>query len=969
MGSKKGGQTIGFHYIMDLYSGFGRGPINELVEIQADDKTAWSGSVTDDTPTAINAPDLFGGEQKEGGIQGGFRLFPGGLTQVLPGAATVAVGTTGPVQNATIKDIKAAIGGLMGEMRGRATFWYHGLVSSMNPYPKTWKFRYRRHTKGWFNDDCWYPEKCVIYLDDGKIHAMNPAHIIYQCLTDPEWGAGENPSLIDENSFILVANTLCSEGFGLCFNWTRQEDVQTFLQVVIDHIGGVLYTDRESGKYVLRLIRNDYDPEDVPLYTKTTGLLKVLEDDSASADDAIDEVIIIGHSPITDKDFEVRDHSIAGRESHESINSKEVEFKGLPTQELGLRVAKRERRVYASGLKKLRLVLDRRAWRLAPGMVIRISAPEFSISNMILRIGEVEHGALENGEINVRAMEDVFGMPSSSFVTPVEDSWEPIGGGAAEPSTQRALIEAGYRDIFKQAGTNIDQVTATDAYIGQLAKSPNNRSWEYDLASQALGETDWHIRQHAPFTHCAALTADIESLDTSITLTDELSEIDVGDAILIGGLTGEICRVDAITGSTLTIARGCADTVPAGHAAGTLVWALDDDLIWDQRTYTISDEIHARVLTRTSSTVLDIASAPEDSVTLVARQNLPFPPGDVEVDGDQAYSLAPTSFYAEPTLTWVHRDRLTQQDQLVEYEAAGVGPEAGTDYTIRVKPSSGGTPLRTVTGITGTTWQYDATMQAADGSPSAVKFELEAVRDSLASWQMHTFNVNLTDPTAPPAWLHPDADSGISFIEGAAYLDGILYSDLSALFSSGWDGSRLDADGYNFGDWTESSVENLMFVSGPLMDRLAAMDWGVRIEMKAAADYYSIGLMGLIDAVDYGDSFNGVDIGQIDAGPTDDVLYTDDWTGPYDASAGQVLELTDYVFAASNEATGWISSLNGDTAVTQAPQSTFTAMNGSIGGDAQTQGSSFHRWQGWIARVHFFPNGKTASEIETIATP
>ena len=46
---------------------------------------------------------------------------------------------------------------------------------------------------------------------------MNPAHIIYQVLTDPDWGYGAAPSdIIDEPSFLKAAQTLHAEGFGQC---------------------------------------------------------------------------------------------------------------------------------------------------------------------------------------------------------------------------------------------------------------------------------------------------------------------------------------------------------------------------------------------------------------------------------------------------------------------------------------------------------------------------------------------------------------------------------------------------------------------------------------------------------------------------------------------------------------------------------------------------------------------------------
>jgi hypothetical protein len=145
-GGKKGGQTIGYHYLMTLLIGDCRGPVNEYLAIEGDDKIAWQGHASDTTPQKINSPDLFGGEQQEGGIQGGFIVLQGERTQVLPGAVAVAdIGFSGPCQSVVIPDIKTSISGgdagrrsLLSELRGFTSLLYRGLIASMNPYPKEW---------------------------------------------------------------------------------------------------------------------------------------------------------------------------------------------------------------------------------------------------------------------------------------------------------------------------------------------------------------------------------------------------------------------------------------------------------------------------------------------------------------------------------------------------------------------------------------------------------------------------------------------------------------------------------------------------------------------------------------------------------------------------------------------------------------------------------------------------------------
>ena len=45
MGGKRKGRkvTVGYRYFWDIHSGLGRGPVDEIVEIRFDDKTAYVG--------------------------------------------------------------------------------------------------------------------------------------------------------------------------------------------------------------------------------------------------------------------------------------------------------------------------------------------------------------------------------------------------------------------------------------------------------------------------------------------------------------------------------------------------------------------------------------------------------------------------------------------------------------------------------------------------------------------------------------------------------------------------------------------------------------------------------------------------------------------------------------------------------------------------------------------------------------
>lgn len=744
MGGGKKKQTIGYKYFFSLHMGIGRGPVNEIAEIRVGDIPAYTDSINlkdSSQLVSINKPELFGGEKKEGGIQGPMYCYNGARTQNLQPATATPLGI--------LPSIATALGGDVPAFRGVVTLWFDGMVAAMNPYPKEWSFRVRRSDAGWWNNDPWYPEKARVLLfseNGGIIHAMNGAHILYEVNTNPEWGRGMPPELIDENSFIRAANTLCAEGLGLCIPWFRQEDIKEFIPVVINHIGGVQYVDRETGKLTLRLIRGDYNVEDLPLFTPDTGLLDVLDDDSSGEEGSYNEIIVKGFDPTTKEDIMVRVQNLASIQSQGEIISNTAEYRGLSTRALCGRVALRELKVQLP-LRKMTVVLDRRGWRVTPGMPFRISHPEKGISNLILRAGECRDGTLTDGKISVKAVQDIFGMPDTEYTAPTGSGWTPPSFAAA-PSPESRLYEINWRDFVRgSTAAEQDAVKVGTSYAGIIAKDPPNvQTQGYDvLMSLTSGSYPTGSRPTAGFTTWAVLEAGIGPLDTSLTvksdnLTQFTTEFTDGMVVLIDDEQIQFVSFNATT-RIATLKRGVADTIPASHTANTTVWLIDDEIGSDKVEYQDGETVYAKALTRTSTDLLAEGAATELSLEVNQRVFRPYPPGDVKVEGVSIYTRDPEEYIAEPEITWTHRDRKNQADVPVGHTEASVGPETDVTYNIRVYDTDGTTLLRETDVGAVDTWTYGATMQGADGNPEKVWIELESVRDGLASQFLYRFHV------------------------------------------------------------------------------------------------------------------------------------------------------------------------------------------------------------------------------------
>lgn len=694
MGGKSKKSTIGHKYFMGLHMALGRGPWDEITEIRVGDKTAWQGSITGNTETYINKPDLFGGEEKEGGIQGDLAVLMGGPAQ------------------AAHPRLAAMLGGLVSAFRGVVTLFYDGQVCAMSPYPKPWAVRGNRVLQGWHNGQVWYPEKARILLSGGAIKAMNPAHILYQVYTDPQIGRGLPPSQLDDAAWRAAADVFHNEGFGLCFKWSRSDSIEKFAQTVLDHVGATVYTSRRTGQIVLQPVRDNYTVETLPHFTYDNGLLGIDEDESSSATGSVNEVIVQYKDPIAKQDKSVRVKNLGAIHAADgATNTTTLDMFGIPTADLALRVAQRELRVSGGG-RRFKLRLDRRARDIVPGGVFAISAPRRGIARMVLRAGRCEYGTLAEGTVTITAVQDIFGLPATAYITP-----EPLGytPPSREPvaTTLRKVFEAPYRELVQLIGAA--EAQTQDPTAGMLlvaAVAPMTLAIGYEVANRVAPAAFTTTAIDGAYCPSAVLAEPIGPGTTGVQLVggDRLDGVRVGSAALLGD---EIVRVDAIdplTGSCV-LGRGCADTAPASHADGTRIWFYDDFVTAPQIEYTQGVTIDTRVLTRTTAGLLDLASAPTDSLTIQGRAAKPYPPGQLRINS----AAWPATITGELTVSWAHRDRMLQADELIDANAGSVGTGAGLTYRLRIY--TGTTLRRTYSGLTGTSKTYSTADETADGGP------------------------------------------------------------------------------------------------------------------------------------------------------------------------------------------------------------------------------------------------------------
>lgn len=727
--------TIGYLYSLDIQMGIGRGPINALLEVEAGGQQAWKGEATSNVTIRIQKPGLFGGKKKEGGIDGNLHVFMGGRTQTIPDW------------------IKERMGGIVPAFRNVCTLYYTGLIAAMNPYPKVWRMRVRRTSAGW-ESNTWYPSRVTIQLpaDDGTIiHASNPAHMIYECLTNSSWGRGLDQSLIDDAAFRAAADTLYNEKFGLCALWTRQDTVSSFIQTVMNHIGGVMYLHPQTGKLVLKLIRDDYIPELLPEYTYDNGIVLAEDLTVSSLDLSINTMAVSYTDPITGETRSCAPiRNLAAIQQSRGVNSQTVDYFAIPNYQLASKLALRDLQINMGFLRRFKLTMNRKAWKEMPGNVIRITLPEYGIVKMPCRVGAVTHSPLTRGQIILTVVEDVFGLPSQGYTEPQPPEWVPPDTTARVPPFRLAR-ELTYRDIFRTTPqADMQFIDYVDSYVGLLAAKPEGLAYNFDLwTNYVAGGAGWQEAETTGWTPTAlvkqAIPRGINYITVDMESMMDIEKVKVGSAAVLNGEEMIVISLNPTSGA-ITLARGAVDTIPTAHAAGSRIWFYDEEISGDTRAYLPGSAVQLRALTRTSREILDLAAAPINSITANGRQGRPYPPGNLKLNGVGLDEMG--AFVRPGVFTWAHRNKEVQQDQLYPHTHGSFALPNGVTYTVRIlRPN--GTVLRTVTGLTSSTWTYTSEMIGTDGldaNGGQFRFQLFSVQNGVESWQRYDIPLTVVQP-------------------------------------------------------------------------------------------------------------------------------------------------------------------------------------------------------------------------------
>lgn len=511
---------------------------------------------------------------------------------------------------------------------------------------------------------------------------LNPAHILRDVLIAPTSdGSGDTSEIGD--TFATVAQTLFDEGFGLSFFWQRPSQKDEFRQLVEEHIAGSVYRDRETGQWEIKLIRPDYDVGTLFTFVGTT-IVEWMEYERPQQHELPNSITVVYTRRDNGETASVTVHNVAAVQvTGRVVNEKRV-FEGITRPELANKVAQRELISKTQPLAKGAIRVSYAPTTLNLGSPFILDEPRLGINEMVCRVIEIEEGDLEDTSVVIRFVEDVFASDPAqdSFASGDEGEFD---DGSPQPASVTFFEEASYFDqAILRGQTAADDALTIDPGLGNWQMTADRPTGQHTGADIVRYDyPNWIDVSSSALMPVWVLDADLSRAadDTTFTcaVTGREYEIAAGQLIQIGT---ERIRVDSIVIAsgiaTFTVGRGCLDTVPQAHAAYSYVMAWSGYIGTDGVDYTDAETVTARILPRTPQGRLPIGSAEDETVTFDSRAFRPLPVGNLKMDG----VFLPSGIQSGTvTLTWAHRDRLTQTTLSIADHADGnIGPEDGVEY-------------------------------------------------------------------------------------------------------------------------------------------------------------------------------------------------------------------------------------------------------------------------------------------------
>lgn len=687
-------------YRMSTHFGIAHAPLR-LRELFFGEKSVWTGDEAGPSIIGVSAPELFGGNTKEGGVEGHVYWLPGDADQVMPEEIAARLGLTSatcpgfrgfgslfmvsngvPIQPPPVGGTSFLQLLIAAARRGTAGAALPGFVWGYNnPYLKSsWARVTGVATVNGLLDD-------FAMIGD----QANPVHIIWDCITNDDWGMGAPTSALNGAIWQAAAEVIFNESFGLSMGWFQQATVEEFIGDVLDHIQATVFVNPANGLFEIKLLRNDYNPDTLPSFDESNSVLTDFQ--RRLWGETVNEIVVQYTNPENEDKITVTQQDLGNIIAQGGVVSEMRDYYGVRDPDLAAKLAVRDVRSAAAPLAACVLTVNRDGRNLVPGGTIKVSNQKLGISGAIFRIGEIDYGKSNDSKIRLNLLEDIFGFRVGAYFTPPETLH--ISGADPEPAqytktlTMPAFLVAQYSGAMPEDPDVFAGIMATSTALSDTSRYEllvETTSLGGTVSFESIGTRGLNARS----TLTDALVAESESLiEFGATTLGTGPEIE--GFVLIGGEDEEqefafLKEIDS--NNVWTMDRGMLDTTPKAWPAGTEIWFISPISSFGDTTERIENElVRFKVLPQTSRGTLDASLAPIVEMTTNNRSNMPTRPAKVRINGFGFGDIDLVDVVeadGDLTVTWANRDRDLEETTVFKWDDDGVALPAGQTTIIRI---------------------------------------------------------------------------------------------------------------------------------------------------------------------------------------------------------------------------------------------------------------------------------------------
>lgn len=593
--------TVGYKYYMGVQLGICHGPDVTLKQVWFDDDVAWEGTIKNGS-FEINKPELFGGEEKNGGVSGRVSFYNGDLAQAANAYLQSVVGVD------IVSPLRSLCYAVLEE-------FYIGNSET----PAKVSFVCSRFPKSPAGNT-----GLEIVGDDA-----NPAYVIYEFLTDQRFGASISKSLVDVSTFESVAQVLFGEAYGVSGVIDSSKAASEIVDDLLKIINGNLVTDAATGMLKLKLVREDYDLSTLPV-VDASNIKSLSNFNRGSLDTAVNEVKI-KYLSIADGFTErtATAQNLGLRIHKGDSDGVSYDTPSVSTAALAAKIAQREMRPLSVPLATCIAECNRSMFDAEMCDVVLLSWPPLKIENMVMRVMGVDLGSLEDSTIKLSLTQDVFGVTNTVYSDGSDKIWvKPTFDPVSPPSLE--IVEA--PAIFASAAglTRSLLVMVEQPSAGQ----------QYKLITRQQGE-GWAEQGDSAFTPVFELVEAMPAGAWAATdgpiirgNIDDLDSYSVNEnrqALGIMWIDGEWVSYESTTQLTSTtcqlknIRRGLFGTTPVAHQPGKKIWAVSEGHGITNGQFAAGSTVYLKTLVQTQTRRQTIDEAPEKSYVVKAINDQPFP--------------------------------------------------------------------------------------------------------------------------------------------------------------------------------------------------------------------------------------------------------------------------------------------------------------------------------------------------------